>query len=178
MPLAIPAQQEVARETSIPLLPKNWASHLQRWECQVVRIGKKSPQWQLLKDKVRKSLQKQNIRKAEDQSETLRGNKQLSWLAQFIQGRLRGRRKSICKEEPKLSPSLLLGWPAFTSRGGISLCLPNRTELETSCNTGPPFQIFAAARQNQGNYTLPQHIQKAREIDSKILANLSSFKLF
>ena len=26
-----------------------------------------------------------------------------------------------------------------------------------SCNTGPLFQIFAAARQNQGNYTLPWH---------------------
>ena len=28
MPLAVPGQQEVARETSTPLLPKNWASHL------------------------------------------------------------------------------------------------------------------------------------------------------
>ena len=31
-------------------------------------------------------------------------------------------------------------------------------ELKPSCNTGPPFQIFAAVRQNQGNYTLPWHI--------------------
>ena len=30
MPLAIPVQQEVARETFIPLYPKNWASHLSR----------------------------------------------------------------------------------------------------------------------------------------------------
>ena len=28
MPLVIPAQQEVARETATPLFPKNWASHL------------------------------------------------------------------------------------------------------------------------------------------------------
>ena len=30
MPLATPVQQEVARETSTPLFPKNWASHLLR----------------------------------------------------------------------------------------------------------------------------------------------------
>ena len=41
MPLAIPVQQEVARKTSMPLFPKNWAFHLLRGECQVVRIGKK-----------------------------------------------------------------------------------------------------------------------------------------
>ena len=29
MPLAISAEQEVARETSTPLFPKNWASHLE-----------------------------------------------------------------------------------------------------------------------------------------------------
>ena len=28
--LAIPVQQEVARKTSTPLFPKNWASHLLR----------------------------------------------------------------------------------------------------------------------------------------------------
>ena len=33
MPLALPVQQEVAGETSIPLFPKNWASHLLRREC-------------------------------------------------------------------------------------------------------------------------------------------------
>ena len=38
----IPAQQEVARETAIPLFPKNWVSHLLRGECQAVRIGKRS----------------------------------------------------------------------------------------------------------------------------------------
>ena len=30
MPLAVPAQQEVAKETSTPLLPRNWAAHLLR----------------------------------------------------------------------------------------------------------------------------------------------------
>ena len=50
MPLAVPVQQEVARETPTPLFPKNWASHLLRGECQVVRIGKKSPKWWWLKD--------------------------------------------------------------------------------------------------------------------------------
>ena len=29
-------------------------------------------------------------------------------------------------------------------------------QIKLSCNTGPPFKIFAVERQNQGNYTLPQ----------------------
>ena len=33
MPLAIPAHHEVARETSTPLFPKNWAFHLLRRKC-------------------------------------------------------------------------------------------------------------------------------------------------
>ena len=33
IPLAVPVQQEVARKTSMPLLLKNWASHLLRGEC-------------------------------------------------------------------------------------------------------------------------------------------------
>ena len=41
IPLAVPIQQEVARKTSTPLFLKNWASHLLREECYVVRIGKK-----------------------------------------------------------------------------------------------------------------------------------------
>ena len=52
MPLAAPVQQEVARETSTPLVSKNWASHLLRG---VVRIGKRSPEWWWLKDKEGKS---------------------------------------------------------------------------------------------------------------------------
>ena len=53
--------------------------------------------------------------------------------------------------------SHLLGQPALTPQGCIFLCLPNKTELYLNCNTGLPFQIFAAARQNWGNYTLSQH---------------------
>ena len=41
MPLTIPVQQEVAKEASAPLFPENWASHLLRGECEVVRVGKK-----------------------------------------------------------------------------------------------------------------------------------------
>ena len=66
MPLTTPAQQEVARETSMTLLPKNGASYLLRGECQVVRIGKRSPKWQYLKDKERESSGKQNKRKPAD----------------------------------------------------------------------------------------------------------------
>ena len=65
MPLAVPVQQEVVRETSTPLFPKNWASHLLRGECQVVRIGKRSPKWWWLKDlegKARESRTKEGPR--------------------------------------------------------------------------------------------------------------------
>ena len=41
MPLALPAQQEIARETSMALRLKNQASHLLRGECYVVRLGKR-----------------------------------------------------------------------------------------------------------------------------------------
>ena len=41
MPLAIPAQQEVARDTSTALLPKKWTSQFLRGECYVVIIRKK-----------------------------------------------------------------------------------------------------------------------------------------
>ena len=33
IPLTVPVQQEVARKTSMPLFPKNWASNLLRGEC-------------------------------------------------------------------------------------------------------------------------------------------------
>ena len=56
MPPAIPVQQEVARETSMPLFPKNWGSHLLRGEYYVVRIGKRSPKWWWLKDKREKPV--------------------------------------------------------------------------------------------------------------------------
>ena len=41
-----------------------------------------------------------------------------------------------------MSPSLLLGQPALTPQGCIVLCLPNKTELYQSCNSGPPFQTL------------------------------------
>ena len=72
IPLTIPVQQEVARETSMSLFLKNWASHLLRGECQVARIGKRNPKWQWLKDKEGKSPLKQNKGRSEDQSENLR----------------------------------------------------------------------------------------------------------
>ena len=55
MPLTIPVQQEVAREISMPLFPKNGASRLLRGECYIVRIGKTSPEWRRLKNKKGKS---------------------------------------------------------------------------------------------------------------------------
>ena len=50
-----PVQLEEARETSMPLFSKNWASHLLRGECQAVSIEKRSPEWQWLKDTEGKS---------------------------------------------------------------------------------------------------------------------------
>ena len=61
IPLTIPAQQEVARKTSTPLLPMNWASHLLRGECQVGRTGKRSPKWRWLQ--TRKGKARENERK-------------------------------------------------------------------------------------------------------------------
>ena len=40
------------RDLNAPI-PKNWASHLLRRECWIVRIGKRNPNWQWLKDKER-----------------------------------------------------------------------------------------------------------------------------
>ena len=62
----MPLHQDVARETLTPLFPKNWASHLVRGECEVVRIGNRNPEWWWLKGKERKSLKKWNKRKSED----------------------------------------------------------------------------------------------------------------
>ena len=66
IPLAAPVQQEVARKTSTPLFPKNWAFHLLRGECQVGKIGKRSPKWRWLQDKEGKSPGKLNKRRSED----------------------------------------------------------------------------------------------------------------
>ena len=141
---AVPVQWEVARKSPTLLFPKNWASHLLKGECQVVRIGKRSPEWQWLKDKEGKSPQKQNKGRSKGQSEDLRQNKQHFWLAQFTQARPRGGGKKIQKEEPKgwglshvfsltLALSLfslcLLGRHALMPRGYIFLYFLNKTEL-------------------------------------------------
>ena len=96
MPFTIPVQQEVARETLMPLFPKNWASHLLRGDCQVVRIGKRSPKWWWLLDKEkgkgRKNGTKGNLRtRMRTSGET---NTPPSWLPLFTYSRLRvgGRR--------------------------------------------------------------------------------------
>ena len=83
-------------------------SHFWFYKCQVVRIGKRSPEWWWLKDKEGKSPGKLNKGRSKDQSEDLRQNKQHSWLAQLTQGRPRGMEKNIYKEEPKGCGSLSL----------------------------------------------------------------------
>ena len=110
MPVTVPVQQEVARKTLMPLFPKNWASHLLKGECQIVRTGKRSPEWQWLKDKEGKSLQKQNKGRSKDQSDDLRWKKQHSWVAQCTQGRFRGEEKNIKRgaKGPGVSLSLSL----------------------------------------------------------------------
>ena len=50
---------------------------------------------------------------------------------------------------------LIWGQPTFTPWEFTVLCLPNKT---LSCNTGLPFQSIAAARQNQGKYTVSWRI--------------------
>ena len=48
----------------------------------------------------------------------------------------------------------LLGQPALVPQECPIVCLPSKTKLWQSCNTGPPFQSFAVLSQNWGNYTL------------------------
>ena len=56
--------------------------------------------------------------------------KQTALLASPVYtGQAQGEEKKHIKEEPKLSPSLLLGRPALTPHGCIFLCLPNKSEL-------------------------------------------------
>ena len=47
---------------------------------------------------------KMEERKSEDQSDKLRWNKEPSWLAQFAEGRLRGRRKKYIKRSQNWAP--------------------------------------------------------------------------
>ena len=83
MPLADPDQQEVARETSVPLIPKNWASHLLRGVFQVVRIGKRSLKWWWQKDKQREKPTQREQRKNTQTRVRTSGetNTPPSWLA-------------------------------------------------------------------------------------------------
>ena len=71
------------------------------WNCQGARRGKRSPEWQWLKDKEGKSPSKQNKERSKDQREDLRQNKKHSWLAQFTQGKPRGEEKKHIKREAK-----------------------------------------------------------------------------
>ena len=71
-------------------------------------------------------------------------------LAQFTQGRLRGRRNNTQKEEPRLSLSFGVGPPSHFEEILSFAC-----QVKLSCNIGLPFQIFAAVRHTRGNYTLP-----------------------
>ena len=72
MPLPIPVHQEVARETSTPLFPKNWASHLLRGQGEVVRIGKKESRMAVAERQTREKLAKIEQRKVQDLSEDLK----------------------------------------------------------------------------------------------------------
>ena len=72
MPLAIPVQQEVARKTFTPLIPKGVGLPSFEVGGMLGRIGKRSPKVWWLKDKEGKSLQKWNRGKSEDQSKDLR----------------------------------------------------------------------------------------------------------
>ena len=101
-------------------------SHFWFYKCQVVRIGKRSPEWRWLKDKKGKSPGKQNKGRSEDQSEDLKQNKQHSWLAQLTQGRPRGMEKKHIKRGAKrlgVSLSCACALALFFFSLSRSLCL-------------------------------------------------------
>ena len=63
--------------------------------------------------------------------------------------------KMYKKRKPRWMEALPLGSACpHASR----VYFPLLGQIKLSCNSGTPFQIFAMARQNRGNYTLPQHI--------------------
>ena len=72
MSFSISAQQEVARETSMPLLSKIGASHLLRGEMLGSWNRKNESKWWWLKDKEGRNPQKWDKGRFEDQTETLR----------------------------------------------------------------------------------------------------------
>ena len=154
MPLTIPVQQEVARKTLTPLFPNNWASHLLGVGGILCRQNrKKESRMTWLKEKEGKSPRKQNKGRSEHQSEDLRQNQQDSWLAQFTQGRPRGRRKHIKRGAKgarglslssaqalflSLFSSHLLGRHALMPGGCILLYFLNKTDLSENYNMDCP----------------------------------------
>ena len=76
--------------------------------------------------------------------------KQIALLASPVYTQqAQGEETKHIKREAKIEP-LLLGPPALSPDVFSFAC-----QIKLSCNTGLPFQIFAAVRQNAGNYTLP-----------------------
>ena len=74
-------------------------------------------------------------------------------------GKAQGEERNHIKREAKIEPSLLLGQPPLCLEDVFSFAC----QIKRSCNRAItlvvlPYQIFAVVRQNQGNYTLPQHI--------------------
>ena len=128
MPLAVSDQQKVARETSMPLFPNNWASHLLRGSCWVVRIGKRSPKWPWLKDKEREKpvkMEQKKIRELELEPQV----KQTALLASPIyKGQAQREETKYIKRGAKIGP-LPLSQPALMPREYTILCLPNKTEV-------------------------------------------------
>ena len=162
MPLVIPAQQEVARETSTPLFPRNWASHLLRGGMLGSQNGKKRPKWQWPEDKERKKLvkmeKKEICRRVRTSGET---NTSPSQLAQFAQGSLGGRRQMYKRRKPRrIDPSPL----GLAHPHTLRVYYPLLFLIKLSCNQAITLvchfniQIFAVVRQNQEKYTLPRHI--------------------
>ena len=91
--------------------------------------------------------------------ENFRWNKHAPFLASWIGlGQAQGGGDKMYKKKLRQIEASLLGSPTLMPRGCTILCLPNRTLSWRNCNTGLPFQIFAAVRQNRGNHTLPWHI--------------------
>ena len=101
------------------------------------------------REKPAKIEQRKVTGRSKDRSEDLRQNKQHSWLAQFTQGRPRGRIKHIKRSQKALSLSLLhagtlpnsflfmsLGEHALKPRGWILLLFSKQNRAVTwSCNT-------------------------------------------
>ena len=78
-----------------------------------------------------------------------------SWLALICIGQVQEEEtKHIKRGSQDGLMSLLWGWHILMPQECAIVCLPNKS---LSCNTAPPFQIFASARQNWGSYTVSQH---------------------